>query len=378
MNPDTINLAPVHLIASAGAWIESEAVRQLHAAARLEGVRQAIGFPDLHPGKGGPVGAAFVSEGLIYPHLIGGDIGCGLALWKTDLLRRKAKLDRWAELRFNLEHPWDGNLGGWRQDNQLPSSPFDPALGTVGGGNHFCELQALERVHDAAALAALGLDRDYLLVLVHSGSRGYGDAILWDYAAHHGATGVPADSEAGASYLRAHDTGLRWAHANRELIVRRWLETLGADGQLVWDGCHNSVTRVTVRGGQVWLHRKGAAPADAGPLVIAGSRGTLSYLVRPTGDGESQAWSVAHGAGRKWSRSESRQRVRERYRVSDLIQTPLGGRVICESRDLLYEEAPMAYKPIESVIAALEDAALVKVIATLRPLLTYKTRQMRR
>ena len=375
---NTLSLNPVRLIASPGVWIEGEAVRQLHAAARLAGVSQAVGFPDLHPGKWGPVGAAIVTEDVIYPHLIGGDIGCGMALWKTDLLRRKAKLDRWAALRFDLEHPWEGNLGGWLQDNQLPSSEFDASMGTIGGGNHFAELQAIERVRDAAAFAAQGLERDNLVALVHSGSRGYGDSILWNYAAEHGSTGAAPESGAGADYLRAHNTALRWARANRELIVRRFLETLGGEGEQIWDGCHNGLTPVMANGARGWIHRNGAAPAEAGPLVIAGSRGALSYLVRPTGDGTSHAWSVAHGAGRKWSRSEGRVRARERYQVSDLTQTALGSRVICEPRDLLYEEAPMSYKSIESVIEALATEGLVEVIATLRPLLTYKTRALRR
>jgi release factor H-coupled RctB family protein len=128
----------------------------------------------------------------------------------------------------------------------------------------------------------------------------------------------------------------------------------------------------------VWLHRKGAAPSDKGPLVIPGSRGTLSYLVQPVGDQSGNGWSVAHGAGRKWARSESRLRARERFHWNELVQTGLGGRVICEERDLLYEEAPMAYKNIETVIGDLVGAGLVTVIATLRPLLTYKTRKQRR
>jgi release factor H-coupled RctB family protein len=383
---NTILHAAVRLIASPGAWMEGEAVRQLHGAARLPGVRQAVGFPDLHPGKGGPVGAAFVTDGAIYPHLIGGDIGCGMTLWKTDLLRRKARPDRWAEFRFDLEHPWEGNVGGWRQDNQLPSTRFDAAMGTLGAGNHFAEVQAIERVHDGEAFGSLGLDADNLVVLIHSGSRGYGESVLREFAAEHGATPVAPDSEVGASYLRAHDTAVRWARANREVIVRRFLEALGADGEMIWDGCHNAIQRragsLPALPGQAgslsYVHRKGAVAAAGGPLVIAGSRGVLSYLVNPTGDGESHAWSLAHGAGRKWSRSASRARARERHHLQGLLQTPLGGRVVCESRDLLYEEAPMAYKPIEAVIGALEQAGLVEVIATLRPLLTYKTRAVRR
>src|SRR5436309_16061898 len=89
--------AVVRLFASAQSWIESEAVCQLYATAKLDGVRHAVGFPDLHPGKGTPVGAAFVTDGVIYPHVIGGDIGCGMALFKTDLVRRDAKLESLGE-----------------------------------------------------------------------------------------------------------------------------------------------------------------------------------------------------------------------------------------------------------------------------------------
>ncbi len=108
--------------------------------------------------------------------------------------------------------------------------------------------------------------------------------------------------------------------------------------------------------------------------MIPGSRGSFSYLVKPLGNGESRAWSLAHGAGRKWARSEARLRMRERFGKEQLVQTSLGSRVICGDRDLLYEEAPAAYKNIEAVIQDLVDAGLVSVIATFRPLLTYKTR----
>src|SRR5216684_3733592 len=103
----TPSVPAVRLFASAQSWIEGEAVRQLYATAKLDGVCHAVGFPDLHQGKGSPVGAAFVTEGVIYPHLIGGDIGCGRGLFKTDLVRRDAKLDRWDKLQFQLEQPWD-------------------------------------------------------------------------------------------------------------------------------------------------------------------------------------------------------------------------------------------------------------------------------
>jgi release factor H-coupled RctB family protein len=100
----------VRLISSSQVWMESEAVRQLEQTAQLEGVRLAVGLPDLHPGKGHPVGAAFVVEDRIYPYLIGSDIGCGMGFWQTDIPVRKVKLERWAGRLSGLESPWDGPL----------------------------------------------------------------------------------------------------------------------------------------------------------------------------------------------------------------------------------------------------------------------------
>jgi len=375
---NTLTETQVRLFASARSWIEGEAVRQLYTTAKLDGVRLAVGFPDLHPGKGTPVGAAFVTEGVIYPHLIGGDIGCGMALFKTDLVRRDAKLDRWADLRFNLEHPWEEFVDGFLAEHDLESTEFDPALGTIGGGNHFAELQAVEEILDASVFRQLGLGRQQLVLLVHSGSRGLGESILRAHVEQHFGDGVEAKSFAAEAYLRDHDYAVRWAKANRELIARRFVATLGAEAECLWDGCHNSITRRESDDGDVWVHRKGAVDAESDFVVIPGSRGSLSYIVKPIGDGESHGWSLAHGAGRKWARSEARLRMRERFHSHQLVQTPLGGRVVCEERDLLYEEAPGAYKKIEAVVQDLVDAGLVSVIATLRPLLTYKTRKQRR
>lgn len=373
------NTSPaVRVIASPKSWIEGEAVRQLYATAKLAGVQAAVGFPDLHPGKGTPVGAAFVTEDVIYPHLIGGDIGCGMALFKTNLLRREVKLDRWAALRFNLEHPWDEDISEILAANELESTDFDSALGTVGGGNHFAELQAVDKIIDAAEFKNVGIGKEQLVVLIHSGSRGLGETVLREHVDVHHGNGVPADSFAAQEYLRGHDLAVRWARANRALIARRFVEQLGAEAERIWDGCHNRILARENAGETVWVHRKGAVADDDVPIVIPGSRGASSYLVKPIGDGASHAWSLAHGAGRKWSRSETRLRMRERFGVMELVQTALGGRVICEERDLLYEEAPAAYKNIEAVIQDLVDAGLVSVIATLRPLLTYKTRKTRR
>jgi release factor H-coupled RctB family protein len=374
----TIESPTVRLFASSRSWIEGEALRQLHATARLEGVRQAIGFPDLHPGKGVPVGAAFVTEGLIYPHLIGGDIGCGMRLSKTDLVRRDIKLDRWAKLRFELEHPWDGDVPAELEAAELASSDFDESLGTIGGGNHFAELLAVEEIVSTRDFKPLKLGRDQLVTLVHSGSRGLGEAGLRRYTELYGGAGVDPESFVGGCYLADHDQAVAWARLNRNLIARRFAATLGAETEQLWDGFHNSILRRETDDGPRWLHRKGAVESSDGFVVIPGSRGTLSYVVKPLDDGRDRGWSLAHGAGRKWARSESRARMRERFKPAELVQTRLGGRVICEERELLYEEAPAAYKNIEAVIQDLVQAGLVSVIATLRPLLTYKTRKQRR
>lgn len=374
----TLTQNNVRLFASPGSWIETAAVDQLCATAELDGIRSVVGFPDLHPGKGSPVGAAFLAREVIYPHLIGSDIGCGMTLFNSDLPRVKVRLDRWAELPFDLEQPWDGNVRDYLPEHGLHTTAFDEALGTVGGGNHFAELQAVEKVHNGAAFARAGLDRNALTVLVHSGSRGLGERMYRSHVERFGAEAVSVSSEGATEYLRGHDFALRWARANRALIAERFLGALGGAGKRVWDGCHNSITSVSRPDENLWLHRKGAAPAAGLLAVIPGSRGTLTYLVQPLVCNESHACSLAHGAGRKWSRSETRQRMRERFHVDELVQTALGGRVICEQRELLYEEAPEAYKNIDRVVEALVTAGLVSVIATFRPLLTYKTRAMRR
>ena len=375
---NTLTETSVRLFASAKSWIKEDAVRQLYAASELEGVRLAVGFSDLSPGKGSPAGAAFVSEGFLYPHLIGGDVGCGMTLFKTDLVQRDVNLDRWAELPFDLEFRWEGDPRKVLAGARLKSSQFDANLGTIGAGNHFAELQRLEQVFDAGGFQQLGLGKQQLVMLVHSGSRGLGESILCTHLAESEAPGLIAESVAAATFLRDHDAAVRWAKANRGLIGWRFARALGAHVECLWDGCHNSLTRCESDGEVLWVHRKGAVAIEGGPLMIPGSCGSLSYLVKPIADGASHAWSLAHGAGRKWARSEACLRMRERFGSRLLTQTSLGGRVVCGQRDLLYADAPEAYKDIADVVQDLAEAGLVSVIATFRPLLTYKTRARRR
>lgn len=363
----------VALIASENTWIEGNAIQQLRSTAELPGMHRVAGMPDLHPGRGYPVGAAFFSLGCFYPALVGNDIGCGMALWSTGLESRRINLDKLEKRLGSIDGPLDED---WLPDVEafgLAPSGHERSLGTLGGGNHFAELQQLDRVYDSSAVQALGIDDQQLLLLVHSGSRGLGQAILRQHVDDFGHAGLQQGSAEFEAYLAQHDQALRFAEANRQLIARRMLARLRGAGTPLLDINHNLVSAARVDGLDGWLHRKGATPADAGPVVIPGSRGDYSYLVAPL-PSELSLLSLAHGAGRKWMRSECKGRLAKRYSPLQLARTALGSRVICADRQLIYEEAPEAYKPIDSVIEAMQAAGLVRLLARLKPVLTYKTR----
>ncbi len=365
------------VIASDKNWIEGEALRQLEHSAGLPGMKLAVGLPDLHPGKGHPIGAAFFSTERFYPYLVGNDIGCGMSLWSTGLQVRKLRRDRWVRRLDGLDSPWDGDAAQWLADHKVEPEGLDAyhrALGTIGGGNHFAELQMVKDIVDPEAAAELGLNKKYLVLTVHSGSRGLGHEILRQHIDAHRADSLDQESQEAETYLRRHDQAVAWAKANRALIAHRFTLAIGTEAQKLTDSAHNTVTSTQMDGVPGWLHRKGAAPADQGMQVIPGSRGALSYVVKPTGNTEASAHSLAHGAGRKWARSEARGKL-GKVRREELTLTKLGSAVICEDKQLLYEEAPQAYKDITRVIADLVDAGLVDVVATLKPVITYKTRR---
>ncbi|MCS8787274.1 RNA ligase RtcB family protein [Pseudomonas aeruginosa] len=365
--------AGVALIASDSTWIEGKAIQQLQTTAELDGMCRVVGLPDLHPGRGYPVGAAFFSVGRFYPALVGNDIGCGMALWETGLAPGKLSADKLENRLGNLDLPLDETCSDCIEALDLPAREHGRALGTIGGGNHFAELQQVETVFDQAALHALGLDAGRLQLLVHSGSRGLGQAILQEQVSLHGHAGLLDGSLEASAYLARHADALRFAEGNRQLIARRILERLRCDGLELLDINHNLVAPAQVDGVDGWLHRKGATPADQGVLVIPGSRGDYSYLVEPVPSAQS-LFSLAHGAGRKWQRGECRERLAARFSVDQLGRTRLGSRVICGDRQLIYEEAPEAYKGIDSVVGALLEAGLLRLVARLKPVLTYKTR----
>jgi release factor H-coupled RctB family protein len=366
-----------HIVCSAKSWLDGEAVRQLESTAQLPGMTRVVGMPDLHPGKGTPIGACFLSEGVVYPHLVGNDIGCGIGLWQTSLSGRKSKRDKLVKRLRGLEGPWAGDGDARLQAAGVAKTPFDDALGTIGGGNHFAELQRVERVEDPDRAHQLGLDADALCLTVHSGSRGLGEHILDDHRRTHGADGLPHPSLQADAYLARHDHAMAWAAVNRGIIAERVLDAVRGEATPILDLFHNAVTPCDRDGKTVWLHRKGAAPADAGPVLIPGSRGSWSYLVDPLRPDWESGYSLAHGAGRKWGRSQAKGKLASRYSPQQLERTALGSAVICEDRDLLYQEAPQAYKNVEVVMADMVDAGLARVIAVFRPVVTYKMRRRR-
>jgi len=372
--------ARINLIASTDTWIEETAIQQLEKTAELEGVIRAAGMPDLHPGRGYPVGAVFLSKNKIYPALVGNDIGCGMSLWKTDIKTRKVKLDKFEKRLSNIDAPlgddWNETILHRLTDKELDQTGFNRSLGTIGGGNHFAELQQVTDVYHSQIFDSLAIDRKNLVLLVHSGSRGLGESILRTHIEQFGHRGLNVDSDQFNDYITQHDKALKFAELNRELIAERMLKQLHSKGESVLDVNHNLVSPKLINNAEHWIHRKGATPSDCGLVMMPGSRGDYSYLVQPKKDSrylEESLYSLAHGAGRKWIRSECKDRLSNRYKKSDLERTAFGSRVICKNKDLLYEEAPEAYKPITSVIEAMQNADLITPVARFKPVLTYKT-----
>lgn len=364
------------VVASDTTWMEDAAIAQLITTSQLEGMQRVAGMPDLHPGRGYPVGAAFFSTERFYPALVGNDIGCGMALWQTDLQASAVRLDKLEKRVGNIDGPMDDADARAQamSDAGVQPSGHEASLGTIGGGNHFAEFQQVDMVHAPEALAALGIDPQRLLLLVHSGSRGLGERILRQHVDAFGHRGLEADTPEAAAYLAQHDAALRYARCNRQLVAQRLLGNVRAEGRCVLDVHHNFVAPSVIDGQAGWLHRKGATPSDAGPVLIPGSRGDYSHLVRPTRLCHETLLSLAHGAGRKWIRSACKDRLFKLMTPTQMGRTALGSRVICNDRQLIYEEAPQAYKGIDSVVQSLVGAGLIELLARTKPVLTYKTR----
>lgn len=439
------------LVSGPGVWMESEATAQLANTLALKGCVRAVGMPDLHPGSGHPIGAAVATRGVVHPHLIGGDAGCGARLVvttveKMDADRLEKRLnaafdeDVWADVdRAALfRAAWFGGAAGLAELEGLPAGlrhlaererdhggaddlppsgdpgrfsgggldeAYAASIGSIGGGNHFAEVSRVSEVVDREAAARVGLTRNAFVVLAHSGSRGLGTALglLWkdgpvaervaEPGAANGAANRAANGSSGAAlteeqaatssgertlgrFLGELAGACRYARANRLVLTYRLLQGLGAlrDHTLRggFDIVHNDVRREPVDGGAAWVHRKGVAPAYADALtVVLGSRGAPSWIMSGRG-AEHGLRSVAHGAGRRMTRSEAQSKLKHKYKRAEVSRSALGGRTICDDSALLFEEHPDAYKAIEPVVAALEAHQLASRVAALTPVVTVK------
>ena len=170
--------------------------------------------------------------------------------------------------------------------------------------------------------------------------------------------------------MKEHDSAILWAGRNRIVTAKKLLAWLGVEWEVtpLLESCHNYLERTE----DSWLHRKGSVSTKQGAVVIPGSRGSLTYVCVPAADTSVSLDSVSHGAGRKWARSICRSRIDQKYDRDSIRSTKLKSRVVCHDTNLLFAEAPEAYKNVEQVITSLEDYGLITVVATLRPLITFK------
>ena len=398
----TVLPSNAHVVAGDDVWMESAGIEQLARVAGLDGCVRAVGMPDLHPGRGIPIGAAFLFADRVLPDLVGADAGCGVLLVvghrdgpRGDALERRVRaaldtpvlpdVDPDALLEAVLR---DGPRGLATLDGvpdalaelvrrapadegpsaALPDIPnAAEQLGTIGGGNHFAEISRVDRIFDKTRARALGIRTDAQAVLVHTGSRALGAALAERHVAR---TLLEAGDIDG--YLDALRAAIRYARANRWLVAWRLLGAAGlaSDARVatVIDLVHNGVERCD----GCYLHRKGAAPAakDA-PTVVLGSRGAPSHVMMGTGSVTGLS-SVAHGAGRRMGRTEAYSKLKDRHTRASLVRTALGSRVIADDAMLMYEEHPDAYKPIAPVVESLCRDGLAHRVASLVPMVTVK------
>ncbi len=338
--PTTPSLA-VSIVANEDVEIDPEAVHQLNALVRSSGetIVRAVGMPDLHHG---PTGVAILAKAPM-PAIPGYDIGCGMSLFATTIpasIPHDKVVRRMA--RINID---------------VGENSSDPYLGTLGGGNHFAELLRIDEAVplDDAVVQLLTPDRLYLLV--HSGSRGHGKQVFQDYMHVHRDVNL---------YMAEHERLIRWAKLNRRTIAARFLgqfNNLPEElAEPLIDIAHNYIERTA----ELYLHRKGAAPAD-GLSLLPGSRGTASYVLLGHGRVE-QLCSLAHGAGRRVSRTDARK-----IRAEGDGDLTNGGTIICKNPDLLYEEAPFAYKDVEGVVGCMQAYDMCTIASRMLPVATYKT-----
>ena len=434
-----------------------QSLEQVANTAMLPGVvRAAFAMPDIHQGYGFPIGgvvATRLEDGVISPGGVGYDINCGVRLLRTHLTkdevlpkmedlvaglfahvptgvgsRGKVRLSR-DELkgpltkgaRWAVEQGMGaaGDLQHVESRGCLPEAdpscvgprPFERGkdqLGTLGSGNHFLEVQYVQEVFDEKAAAALGLFRDQVTVLIHTGSRGFGHQVCTDYLRRmeeavrkyqidlpdRQLACAPIRSPEVQDYLGGMRAAANYAWANRtclahwaqEVFLRVLSVSPAALGMsLVYDVAHNIVKMEEHEGEgrrmTVAVHRKGATRAfppghpelpeeyrEVGqPVLIPGDMGRYSFVLVGTEGAMAETFgSTCHGAGRMMSRAAAVRRGRGRSIQRELEEQGVIARAC--SRESMAEEMPEAYKDVAEVVTVCQNAGISRIVAKLKPM----------
>jgi len=440
------------------ASMDEKVLEQITNVAQLPGlVGPAMTMPDAHWGYGFPIGgvAAFDPDqgGIISAGGVGFDISCGVRCLRTNLNWQDvlphaealaealfqsvpAGVGSKGKIKLSLREIDHVLLGGaqWAvsqgygtnadleyieengcMKNAVPTNVSDYAkkrqhaeMGTLGSGNHYLELQVVDRIYDQEAAQAFGIQEGQLLVSIHCGSRGLGHQIGTDYlvglAKQASALGIhlpdrelasaPILSPEGQRYLGAMNAGINCALANRQIIThltRRAFESVIPKALLsnIYDVSHNTCKAETheVNGvkRKLYVHRKGATRAFGPhhpdipkayqhvgqPVLIGGSMGTGSYVLAGNSEEQNKAYaSASHGAGRAMSRKQALKRWRGRELIDELA----GRGILIRTKSMrgAAEEAPLAYKDVDEVAESTEKAGLARRVAFLRPKICIK------
>jgi tRNA-splicing ligase RtcB (3'-phosphate/5'-hydroxy nucleic acid ligase) len=366
------------------AWLpgplDAPARAAIERLAATADVRAVAIMPDAHLATEVCVGTVVATRSILLPEAIGGDIGCGVLAHRFEseaaVLRDERVAARIMAGLYRLvpeaRHPRaqavpEHLTGAESRDPRLVAALRRQGaiqLGTLGHGNHFVEFQEAE-------------DDGRLWVTVHTGSRGFGQAVLEAHLpqAKRTATGLrclDATAADGERYLVDVALALAYAEANRRAIMAAVTELVrtvlgvGPDPSGAISCIHNFVRRETHAGEDLWVHRKGAISARAAePGIVPGSMGTPTFHVEGRGCERSLS-SSSHGSGRAMTRTEARRRI-----GVEELRRQLRGVWFDERRaDALRAEAPGAYKEIGRVMRA--QAELTKIVRRLRSILSYK------
>lgn len=436
---------------------EDRSLDQLVNVSSLPGIQKyALGMPDMHQGYASPIGgvaAIKTSEGVISPGVCGYDINCGMRLLKSEHSQEEIQ-SHLEKLASQIQEVVPSGLGKGRKgklsvkqiekilaggtpvllengfgekedvenceaqgrlDWADPSAVSSKAknrgrdqVGTLGSGNHFLEIQKVDQIFDQKVAKAFGLFEGQVVVMIHTGSRGFGHQVCIDYlktmipaVKRYGIkvpdkefACVPFNSSEGQEYFSAMAAAANYAWSNRYMIAhytrKAWQKVLGKGEKLkmLYDVAHNIIKKerhdINGKETELAVHRKGATRAfppgspeiplkyqDVGqPVLIPGSMGTASYILSGTKQAEDAFFSTCHGSGRTMSRKEATRRFPGERVVGKLEKR--GIIVKCRSKRGIAEEASGAYKEIDRVIEVVHNAGLSNKVARLTPLVVIK------